>query len=215
MAYSLTEIYEKGIELIDKKGSDFVQLPEFLRVFQTNTYDFIGERIPIIEKTQQITNDLRPLMKTTVRPTIDDPDDSSAKIATIHNEVHYLFRANPKYEDKTTGRRPVLLRHGNFDAYMSDPHNKPTPEYPLILQYMDYVKILSGPDKKAVGCYVTYLKEPTFATLNNPSIDAVDLSKVAQEDILYKTVISLLGTRGDDRTQLKMAQENGFRNRRT
>ena len=211
MGYSLSEIYEKGIELMDKKGSDFVQLPEFLRVYKTSTYDFIGERIPVIEKTQQIINDLRPLMKTDVRTVIDDPDDVYAKLATIPNEVHYLFKANAKFENGTTGRRPVLLRHGNIDVYMSDPNNRPTPEYPIILQFMDYVKILTGYDEKATACYMTYLKEPTFATLQTPDVDCVNLSMVAQEDILAKTVTSLLGTRADERYQIKKNEEMSYR----
>lgn len=211
MAYTLTDTYEYGLELLDKKGSDFVQLPEFFRFFKTAVLDFIGERIPIIEKTQQITNDLRPLMKTAKVIVIDDPEDSYAVISAVPNDCHHLVRANAGYEGNVTGRRPSLIRHGNIDAYKADPNQKPAMDYPLITQYQEYIKIDSGFNNKAIISYMTYIKYPTYADIGTPTQQIVDLDDVSIEDILNKTILNLMATRADDRTNIKAQQEQSFR----
>ncbi len=212
MEYTLANTYEYVLELLDKKGSDFIQMPDMMRVFKTATLDFIGERIPVIEKTQQVTSDLLPLMDTKKFNVLDDPDDSYVKLASIPSYVHHLVIARPLYKGNVTARRPRLIRHGNLDALMADPNNRPTIEYPLILQYMDYVKIHSGFDEKPLSVFFTYIKKPTFAELNLPDDQIVNMPDSAIEDIINKVVVSLSVTRADERAQANMIKEQSFRN---
>lgn len=213
MANTLTDTYAYGLELLDKKGSDFVQLPEFFRTFKSATLDFIGERIPIIERTQQVVNDLRPLMDTKKWTVIPDPDDVYARISAIPEYVHHLVRANPVFTGNVTSRQPKLIRHGNLDAFNADPYKRSSMEYSIIMQYGDYVKIYSGYNDVAIGLFATFLHKPTYADINTPSQEIVNLPEVAVEDILNKTIVKLMVTRADDRTQLKMVEEQSFRNR--
>lgn len=209
--YTLTEAYEIYQDRIDKQGSDFVQLPEFLRHFKSATYDFIGERVPIIEKTQQIVEDLRPLMKTDKRTCIQDPNDAHAMIASVPTDCHHLVRVNALFSDGTSGRRPKLIRHGNYDSYQSSPSKRATNEYPLITQYEDYVKVMTGYVVKAQYAFLTYIKKPTFAGENSPGTQIVDLSVQAIEDILNKTIVRTMAAKADPRTQTEVYQEKSYR----
>ncbi|RZV56996.1 MAG: hypothetical protein EX254_10485 [Flavobacteriaceae bacterium] len=209
--YTLTEAYEIYIDRIDKQGSDFVQLPEFLRHFKSATYDFIGERIPVIEKTQQIVEDLRTLMTPFKATCIQDPNDSYAVIASIPSNCHHLARVNALYSDGTSGRRPTFIRQGNIDPYNASPSKKPAKEYPVITQYMDYVKIQSGYNDKAEFAFLTYIAKPTFAGLTQSGNPIVNLNVQAVEDIINKAVVRTMAAKGDPRMQSEVYQEQSYR----
>jgi len=214
MDYSLSNTYEYVMDLLDKKGSDLIQLPEMFRVFKTATIDFIGERLPVIEKTQQITEDLRPLMDIKKIPVANNPTDPYSTIASVPSYVDHLVRANPMFANGTSGRRPKLIKHGNIDAYFADPNKRPSEEYPLIVQYLDYVKIFTGYNIKPINVLMTYLKKPDYALLSNQQQRICNLPDSSIEDIINKTVLILSGVRGDERIQIHGQKEQSFRNPR-
>ena len=212
MDYTLNETYEYILDLVEKRGSELFQLPYVLNVFQTATYDFIRERIPTIEATQQVTQDLQKLMLTSKEAVTDNPDNVYTTICQVPETCHHLFRVLPIFKGNVTSRRPKLIRHGEREALTSDPHNRPTPSYALCIQYNDYVEIDAGFEEKSTGAYLTYLKHPDFATAIQTSKRIVDLPSGPIEDIVLKTVDKLLSGIGDPRSALAYQKEQTFGN---
>ncbi len=211
MNYTLEEVYDYILELTDKKGSDLFQLPYVLSVFQSSTLDFIGEKIPSIEKQQQVTQDLQSLMLTSKESVINDLNDPHAVTTAIPSDLHYLARVNPIFKGNVTSKRPRLVRHGNLDAMKSDPHNSPSTEYPIITQFTDTIKIESGYVEKPISVLITYLKKPLYAKLTEPNQRIVNLPDVVIDAIILKTESRLLGSKGDPRYQTAYNDERSFR----
>ena len=63
MAYTVSEAYKRVLDEADKMGSDYMPLPEMLSLFKKETLGFVRERAKDIEKNQEITTDLVPLIK--------------------------------------------------------------------------------------------------------------------------------------------------------
>lgn len=213
MNYTLDEVCDYIDELTDKKGSDLFQKPYVLKTFQTATYDFLRERTPVIEATQQVTQDLQKLMLTTKETVTDNPDNPYTVICQVPETCFYLFRVLPLFKGGVTSRKPRLIRHGNRDALKSDPHNRPTVEYAMSVQYNDYVEIDSGINEKALSAYLTFLKHPTFADVGTGGATRiVDLPGAVIEDIIIKTIEILLGSKEDPRTMIATRREQTFGN---
>ena len=63
MAYTVSHLYDKVTEGLDKMGSDLFTVPYVLNKLEAATYDFIGESVKFIENTQEIRDDIRTLYK--------------------------------------------------------------------------------------------------------------------------------------------------------
>ena len=212
MNYTLGEVYEYILDLTDKKGSDLFQEPDVLKAFQTATHDFIRERIPVIEATQQVTQDLQKLMLTTKEVVTDNVDDPYSVICAIPTACFHLFRVLPLFKGNVTSARPRLVQHGDKTALMADPHNRPSVKYALSVQYKDTVEINSGYTEKALAAWLTYLKHPDFAAPGDIGTRIVDLPAAVIDDIIIKTVEILLTTVGDERQQSAYRRERSFGN---
>tara|TARA_A100000172_G_C3044260_1_gene111877 strand:- start:61546 stop:62193 length:648 start_codon:yes stop_codon:yes gene_type:complete len=214
MDYTLDETYEYILDRADKKGSDMFQLPYVLNVFQTQTYDFIDEQLPYLESNQRNTQDLQQVMLTKKINVVNDPQDNFKTNAALPEDLYHLSRVNPIFKGGVTSRRPKLIRHGNYDGMRTDPHNKPTAEYPLITQYNNYINIDSGFNEKPISTHITYLTKPIFAKENELQERIVNLPNGVIEAIIQKCVKELVSSKGDQRTQAEFAKEAGARTKR-
>lgn len=212
MEYTLDETYEYILERADKKGSDFFQLPYVLQVFQTQTYDFIDERLPHLESNQRLTQDLQGIMLTKKFNVVDDVENVYRTNVIVPEDTYHLSRVIPIFKGEVVSRSPKMIRHGNEIPMSNDPHNKPTPEYPLITQFSDYANINSGYDEKPISAYLTYVKKPVFAKENEGSKRVVNMPDGAIEAIIQKCVLELISSKGDERTQSEMIKQAGARN---
>lgn len=211
MDYTLDEVYEYILERADKKGSDFFQLPYIIQVFQTQTYDFIDERLPLLEANQQITQDLQEIMLTKSFVPVQDPNNVYKVNVSLPEGYYHLSRVLPFFSGGVASRRPKLIRHGNYEGMRADPHNAPTPEYPLIVQYSNYVNIDSGYLEKPIKVNLTWIDEPVFAKENEPDKKIVNMRPGAIEAIIQKCILELVSSKGDPRTQSEMIKEKEIR----
>lgn len=211
MNYTLDEVYEYILDRADKKGSDMFQLPYVLNVFQTETYDFIDSKLPTLESNQRDTQDLQQIMLTKKINVVQDIENPYKTNAALPEELYHLSRVNPIFKGEVTSRRPKLIRHGNYDGMKVDPHNSPTPEYPLITQYNNYISIDSGFNEKPISTLITYLLKPIFAKENELQERVVNLPDGVIEAIIQKCVKELVSSKGDQRTQSEFAKEAGAR----
>jgi len=212
MDYTLGEVFEYILDLTDKKGSDLHQEPDVINAFQTATHDFIREHIPVIENTRQVSQDLQKLMLTTKEVVIPNPDNPYTVICQIPSSCFFLSGVSPLFKGNVVSRRPRLIRHGDKSALQADPHNRATPEYPLNTQHIDIVEINSGVKEKAIGAYLTFLKKPDFAKPGESNKRIVDLPDDVIDDLILKTVDTLLGIVGDPRKQISYQKERSFGN---
>lgn len=211
MTYELEEVYEYILDLADKKGSDFFQLPFVRSVFITQTINFIGGHIKKLEATQQVKEDIRPLMVTTKENVIGNPDNPFTVLCIIPENCHYLSLARPLFKGGVVPRITQLIRHAREETMVASPHNRPTISYPIVTEYLDVAEINSGINEKAIGCYLTYIKKPIYANLDEPSKRIVDLPDAVIEDIVQKTVFELESGKGDERSQVSYQKSETFR----
>jgi hypothetical protein len=200
MDYKLSSVHQKLKELSDKMGSDYFVLPVFLNFFETATYDFIGEKLKIIEKTQEITDDIRQLIPApTDIDIIVDPNDSTRYIAPLPSNYHRVVAYDIFYADDKKCRRADLIRQAEYNTARLNPNTMPTAEYPLILQFDSTFQIDAG-SAVPLKFKLTFCKKPTFATTGKLSTRIVNLSDEAIEKILKMTVTSLFNKTADERS---------------
>lgn len=219
MDYILSEVNEKLKQFSDKMGSDYFPLPVLLNYFESATYDFVGERLTQVEKTQTITDDIRNLLKTSFVPIIispylsvdiSNPPTQTRFIAGIPTDYLRLISYSVFYKDGYEARRVDLLTHAQYNLYKNNPNRKPTKRYPIILIEDNLFEIDSGnevPEKLKLR----YAKKPIFATTGEPNKRIVNLPNDAIEKILLITIKSLFNKTGDQRIQYTDKIENTYR----
>ena len=210
MDYTQQEVYSYILDKVDKKGSDFFQLPHVLKVFRSMTHDFLDEHVKILEETQKVTQDLQFLMLTIKQNVVDDSDNPYIVNAAKPNNCYHLAVVKPIYFGGGVPRQVKMVRHGNMIAMNSDPHNRPTRDYPLITQHSDYVTIDSGYTEKAEACYITFIKHPIFAGLTETTKKIVDFPENVIDKIIEKVCFELISSKGDERSEISHTKSEAF-----
>ena len=210
MDYQLAEVHEKLKQLSDKMGSDYFPLPLFINFFETGTYDFVGEKLKIVEKTQEVTDDIRDLILTTDIDIIVDPNQSDKYIAALPANYLRQVAYDVLYTGTESCRRADLIRHAEYSSAKLNPNKQPNKQYPLILQFASTFQIDAGATVP-VTFRLTYAKKPTFATTGQPGTRIVNLPDDAIEEILKITVTNLFGKTADERQQPSYQLQEAYR----
>lgn len=210
MDYQLSNVHEKLKQLSDKMGSDYFPLPVFLNFFETATYDFVGEKLKIVEKTQEVTDDIRPLVIPKDVVIIEDPNRAKKYIAAIPSDYLRILAYSVDYADGSSCRRADLLRHAEYELAKLSPNKEPTKSYPLILQFDSYFQIDSGSDVPK-NFSIIYAKKPSFATTGESTTRIVNLPDDAIEKILKITVTNLFNKTSDERTPMSYNLQESYR----
>lgn len=209
MDYTLANVAEKMRQFCDKMGSDYFPVPVMLNFFETASIDFIMENLKIIEKTQEITENIRPLIKTSSLPCLVDSGDLSRYIAALPTDYLRLVAYDVLYEDGTKCRRADLIKNGEKIMAVLDPNREPTKHYPLITQEGSLWHIDCG-DAVPNIFKLTYCKKPTYATTGDQSVRIINLNDEAIEVILLKTTKLLFNKTADERSQSSYQLERTF-----
>lgn len=210
MDYTVAEVKEKLNQFSDKNGSDYFTLPVLLNYFHTATYDFVGERLDIVEKTQKITDDIRNIVVPLKLTVIADPNDATRYITAIPANYLRVLSYDVLYADGTRCRRADAMRQAEYTTAVLNPNKKPTKHYPIILQENNLFQIDSGDDVPAF-MKITYAKKPSFAKTSQLNRRIVNLPDSSIEQILLMTVTRLFGSTGDERTQSNYQLQESFR----
>jgi len=210
MDYQLSNVHFKLRQLSDKMGSDYFPLPVFLNFFETATYDFVGERLKIVEKTQEVTDDIRNLITPLDISIIVDPNKPGKYIAALPTNYLRLLSYSVSFADGSYCRRADLLRQAEYEISKLNPNKQPTKQYPLIRQFDSVWSIDSGSDvpKKF---HIVYAKKPSFATTGTPTVRIVNLPDDAIEKILKITVTNLFNKTADERTPMSYNLQESYR----
>ena len=182
-------------ELLDKVGSDYFPLPIKLDRFITATYDFLKDRTKNIELNQEISDEIKSLIKSRkvsiLKSTISI---HSENIWNVAEPIDYyrLIGLVPLYingeSEISKSKKISIIRNGQIESYIRDPFREPNAEYPLVIRNANLFSIYVGNDStNYTSAYITYVKKPTFAKIDNESNRIVDLSDSAIEQILLKT----------------------------
>ena len=211
MNYTLSEVHLKLKQLSDKMGSDYFVLPVFLNFFETATYDFVGERLKIVEKTQEITDDIRTLVGSSLLDVIVNPNNSNTYVSSLPTDYYALVAQDVLYTDQSRCRRSDLIRNSEYDIARNNPNKQPTKQYPLILQYSDLLELDCGTIATPEFIKLIYCKKPSFATTGEPSTRIVNLPNQSIEEILKITVTQLFSKTADERTQTQYQLQETYR----
>lgn len=216
--YSLAEVDIKIKRFADKQGSDYFPMPVLLDYFKTATIDFVSEKLKNVEKTQQVVDDIRPLIVPGKLNIIKDPNDNSRFIAALPLNYFKILSYDILYSDQTRCRRADLIRHGEYKTNYNNPNRTPTKYYPVITQENNLFQIDIGKEIIADGVTVVpefmkimYCKIPNFATVSNTNIRIVNLPDESIEKIILSTVTRLFNSTGDQRTQSNYQLQEAFR----
>ena len=108
MPYTVSEAYTRVLTEADKMGSDYFSLPQVLDVLQKEVYDFVEDQTKDIEKTQTVTEDIRPLLVVKEESLINSTLFQGDKMAAIPFDLFKPARLNVRYNDDTLSRETTL-----------------------------------------------------------------------------------------------------------
>lgn len=181
-------------ELLDKIGSDYFPLPLKLDRFITATYDFIKDRTKNLEITQEISDEIKSLIKSRKLSVLKSVISIHSKnIWNCPEPIDYyrLIGLVPLYvynnEEISKSKKVTIIKVGQ-EIYTRDPFREPNAEYPLVTRTSNLFSIYVGNDStNYTSAFITYLKKPEFAKIDEDNKRIVDLSDSAIEQILLKT----------------------------
>jgi len=213
MGYTLGEVDNKINILADKLGSDYFATPVLMSVFENATFDFIGERLKVFEKNQEITDDISNVIISTKLDLIESPDITFdlEYTAAIPEDYMRLMAYGVIYENDERSRRARVMKNSQYIAMRNDPNNKPNTFYPIIVQMANTWKIYSGSVNVPTKFAIVYCKKPSFAPIDQPNTRIVNLSDEAIEKIILATVTKLFNITADQRTQSNYQFQEAFR----
>lgn len=213
MGFTLGEVENKINILADKLGSDFFPTPVLVEILELTTLDFIGERLKIFEKTQEVSDDISNLITPLKIPIISNPDTSFPEeyIAGIPPNYLRLLSYGVIYDDLTNARRPRLMKNSQYEAMRLDPNNSPTKFYPIIAQLDSVWKIYSGSSNTPAQLKIVFCKNPTMAGVTQLNTRVVNLSDEAITKIIYSTVTRLFSTTADNRIESNYMLQEAYR----
>lgn len=199
MAYTVTEAYNRVLEEADKLGSDYFPLPQVLSAFKKETLDFVGARAAEAEINQEVTDDLSPLVVSTLLNFTPNPDNSLEKMAALPNDYHTKLRLNVLYSDGLKARKPTIERHGEANSNEVNPFKKADRMYPRIQQFSSYFNVITGlPASSTIQpskLIMIYIKKPTFGSAGTDPV--VNLSDSVCE-LLFAMTANTLRLNSDD-----------------
>lgn len=192
--------------LIDKMGSDYFPIKIKLERFITMTFDFIRENTQYLEANQEISDDLKTLLIRFKSGLVKDDESHSSNVWNVPEPADYcrLVSIVPIIHDSVTGHDMIkakevkIIKEGQTTAYNRDPFRLPTAEYPSVQRIANMFKIDVGEDTTIYHkALLAYVKNPTFATINDQQQRIVNLPNIAIEKICLNTADSLRITTGD------------------
>lgn len=210
MAYTINFIYNKILDEIDKRGSDFMTVERVMDVLETETYNFLGETLDYLESTEKISNDIRTLYKPYSLNVIPDPNDSNFKAVALPEDYQHLYTAEviDPFTFKTR-----KMRHGSYQAVKNDPNKKATAEHPVVVVYDNYMRIYTALPSNPTKVEGLYVSKPIFGDPDG-EIDeeiCVNLPDSTVQVILKKMIRSIFGAIGDERSVLSRDEDLGYR----
>jgi hypothetical protein len=191
-------------ELLDKMGSDLFPLPIKLNRFIMVTLDFIRESTKNLEITQEVSDDIKPLLIRSNYTILQDPINQNLWTCPEPADYIRLVSLVPLFLDpvdnhlKQKAKKVKILKEGQREAYKRDPFNNATNEYPQVFRYANLFKIDVGDDTVNYSkALLSYIKKPNFADVNDLTIRIVNLPDITIEQLLLKTADALRFSTGD------------------
>ncbi len=190
-------------ELLDKLGSDYFPLPIKMGRFVTSTLDFIRENTIYMEASQEISDDIKPLL---VRANlvmalipgqigiyeVPEPNDY-LRLVSVEPYARINGVLTKKY------KKISVIKEGQRLAYERDPFREPSALYPSVYRNTNIFEINVGNDTDVYDtAKVSYIKYPTFGDIENDDDIIVNLPPIAIEQIMLKVAESLRFTSADE-----------------
>lgn len=192
------QLLDKVNDEADKQGSDYFPYPLVKERFRKCTLALIREWVKSAEDTQEVTDDLRPIIKIKPLTPIVNPDDSSNYITAVPNDYLHKLSGRFTYNNGQTSVKTTFERHAEEEFNRSSPFKKPSFEFPLVSQSGNHFVIdTNGVVPKEFK--LIYVRMPLFGVGENDNV--FDLGEQALEKVVDLVVASLLIKAGDPRAQ--------------
>lgn len=207
LTYTLDECDKYMDDELDKMGSDYFPLPIKLRQFQKATYDFIRENSKFLEGTQEISDNIKPLVVDTEQSMIHRPSSFKDHIWIIEEPDDYLrlISTMPYYEEngtyKTITKKVSIAKRGQGQSFERDPFRVPNNQYPLLYRIENVFKFDFGENRENINYSLaafSYIKQPDFALEDELDKRIVNLPNISIEKIIDRATNSLRVISGDD-----------------
>jgi hypothetical protein len=210
MDYTLEGIHYVLQQFADKVESDYFTLPELLNHFSISANKFISGRLDNIEETQQITDDILPLIVPGSLDVIQDPNDSTRYIAPLPIKYLRLVSYDILYADGTSCRRADKMKQAEYKTSSNSPYRRGSRQYPIILQENNMFQIDAGPAVPS-KMKIKFAKKPRIAKTNEKTRRIINLPDEAIDKILLDTVTRLFNRTGDQRIKSNLHLEDAFK----
>ena len=189
-------------ELLDKMGSDYFPIDVKFGRFVSITYDFIREHTTYLEASQELSDDLKPLI---IRANSIMTPTSEQGVWEVAEPIDYirLISLEPYAfiggEEVRKFKKVYINKEGQRVVYERDVFRKPSPLYPQVYRIGNFFEIRVGNDADTYQrARLSYVKHPTFGNINDDDSVLLNLPAIAMEKILLKTAESLRFTTADE-----------------
>lgn len=211
MDFSLIGVYDYIYDKMDKIGSDLFQLDTVRNFFIQEAYGFVTERCNVIEATQAISDDIRPLVVPTKLNLVVDPFDPYLLIAAFPKNYLRTLRINSIKKNGIPSENPNKISWAEYDNYKKNPLRSPDSENPIILQRENFIVVDQGVDTKINEVSLIYCRKPIFAGLDTQTDRIVDLPDESILEIINNTIVALDNSIGDPRAASNYQQNQTFK----
>lgn len=209
MAFTIEYFHNKFIDRIDKDRSGIIGLPQTIEMFGAGLHDFMEDTLKYIENTQLLRDLLLPVMTPYEFPLVLNGTNDKEMLASLPSD-YYSLASCEVINPNVTVRKTDLIRVGELNARELNPNKRPTPEYPAVIQYQDYIVAYGALTATHVkGFYIVY---PTIGNIDNDikTEILVNLPDRSVEKILNKMVTDYFMQTGDQRYSPALNEDIGF-----
>jgi hypothetical protein len=216
MAYTVSHLYNKVLDGVDKIGSDLYTLEYVIDRLEAAAYDFIGETVKYIENTQEIRDDIRTLYKPFNLDFVYVHDTPGTSIwgVVLPTDYQHLMSA-VVIDEETSVRDTRLLRHGQLEIQQMDPNTKATAEYPILVLYNNWIKVYSpGKPIRVNGMYVSKPDIWNYNETDDTDVQiAINLPDHTVDKLIKDVINDIFVSSGDPRGQVQFQVKEQYRKR--
>lgn len=191
------QLLEKVNDEADKQGSDYFSYPLVKERFRKCTLALIREWVKNAEDTQEVVDDLKPIIKIKPLTPIANPDDVSNFICAVPNDYLHKLSGRFIYDNGQSSVKTTFERHAEEEFNRASPFKRPSFEFPLVSQVGNHF-IIDTDQVVPKEFKLIYVKIPLFGVGENDPV--FDLGEQALEKIVDLVTASFLIKAGDPRS---------------
>ena len=138
--YTVKKLCELFLDKIDQEGNEIISTAQIMELLETEATSYIEEVYKYVENNQQLRDSILPLTKAYYLNALQNPSNNEEMIVSLPSDYLHLETADVIIPDVKV-REVTIRRRGEVLANKNNPNQKPTDQYPTVIEYADTLSI--------------------------------------------------------------------------